>query len=145
MDALADQKDISVRPIGLSKEGREMRLMMIGQAQATDRIMVISRQHPPEVTGYLAMKGFIETVAGDSKLARKFRKSFAVDVVPLMNPDGADNGHWRHNSGGIDLNRDWSDFNQPETSNVRDFAQQQVEDGQAQYHFFTRLLATPVS
>lgn len=136
MDALADQKDISVRLIGLSKEGREMRLMTIGQAQSTDRIMVISRQHPPEVTGYLAMKGFIETVAGDSKLARKFRKSFAVDVVPLMNPDGADNGHWRHNSSGIDLNRDWSDFNQPETSNVRDFAQQQVEDGQAQYHFF---------
>jgi hypothetical protein len=31
-----------------------------------------------------------------------------------MNPDGVDMGHWRHNAGGIDTNRDWSKYNQPE-------------------------------
>jgi len=31
-----------------------------------------------------------------------------------MNPDGVDLGHWRHNAGGVDLNRDWSVYNQPE-------------------------------
>lgn len=136
MDQLATRKDITTQSLGRSKEGRDMQLMTLGNPESKDRIIIISRQHPPEVTGFLAMKSFVETIAGDSKLAKKFRKSFAVDAVPLMNPDGADNGHWRHNSGGIDLNRDWSDFNQPETRNVRDYAMKQVEDEQVQYHFF---------
>jgi hypothetical protein len=75
------------------------------------------------------MKSFIETMAGDSELAREFRKDFAVFNVPLMNPDGVDNGHWRHNMGGIDLNRDWQEFNQPETRAVRDFLAQKSEEG----------------
>lgn len=136
MDGLAQQKDISIQSIGRSKERRDMRLMSIGAAASKDRVMIISRQHPPEVTGFLAMKSFVETVAGDSKLARKFRKSFTVDAVPLMNPDGADNGHWRHNNGGIDLNRDWSNFNQPETSNVRDYITTKVQNDDASFHFF---------
>jgi len=35
-----------------------------------------------------------------------------------MNPDGVDLGHWRHNAGGVDLNRDWSVYNQPEIKSV---------------------------
>ena len=31
-----------------------------------------------------------------------------------MNPDGVDLGNWRHNAGGVDMNRDWSVYNQPE-------------------------------
>jgi len=30
-----------------------------------------------------------------------------------------DEGHWRHNAHGVDLNRDWEAFNQPETQVVR--------------------------
>lgn len=41
-------------------------------------------------------------------------------VYPLLNPDGVDMGHWRHNAGGIDLNRDWAYYNQPETRQVAD-------------------------
>jgi cytosolic carboxypeptidase protein 6 len=41
-------------------------------------------------------------------------------VIPLINPDGVDHGHWRHNLGGVDLNRDWLRFQQPETRAVRD-------------------------
>ena len=44
----------------------------------------------------------------------------------MMNPDGVDNGHWRHNTGGIDLNRDWADFNQLETQIVRDFLRKKL-------------------
>ncbi|MGK7371767.1 MAG: hypothetical protein ACNS64_16260, partial [Candidatus Halalkalibacterium sp. M3_1C_030] len=36
------------------------------------------------------------------------------------NPDGVQNGHWRHNAAGVDLNRDWIAFNQPETRAIRD-------------------------
>ena len=122
VDSLSQKPFIENYPIGLSKEKRTMYLMEINSNEdATKALMIISRQHPPEVTGFLAMKSFIETISGDSELAKAFRKEHTVFVVPLMNPDGADNGHWRHNMGGIDLNRDWQNFNQPETRNVRDF------------------------
>jgi hypothetical protein len=122
VDSLSQKPFVENYPIGLSKERRTMHLMEINENPETQKaLMIISRQHPPEVTGFLAMKSFIETIAGDSELARTFRKEHTVFVVPLMNPDGADNGHWRHNMGGIDLNRDWQNFNQPETRNVRDF------------------------
>lgn len=91
--------------------------------------MVLSRQHPPEVTGWLAMKWFIESLCADNELADNFRNEFTVFVVPMVNPDGVDNGNWRHNTGGIDLNRDWEDFNQPETQAVKNFMEQQVDSG----------------
>jgi hypothetical protein len=58
-----------------------------------------------------------------------------VFVVPMMNPDGVDNGHWRHNTGGIDLNRDWSDFNQPETQFVRDFLRKKLNGTKSKLYF----------
>ncbi|WP_424499664.1 M14 family zinc carboxypeptidase [Robiginitalea sp.] len=122
VDSLSQKPFIRTNPIGYTKENRPLHLMEIQEnGQAKKALMVIARQHPPEVTGFLAMKSFIETLSGDTPEARAFRNSHTVFVVPLMNPDGVDNGHWRHNMGGIDLNRDWQNFNQPETRSVRDF------------------------
>ena len=129
MNTLAASEEIDRSTIGDSREGRPIWMMKIGNEQTKKGVMIISRQHPPEVTGFLAMKSFIETIADDSDLARAFRSSFAVYNVPLMNPDGVDNGHWRHNTGGIDLNRDWQEFNQPETSAVRDFLHEKTAAG----------------
>ena len=106
-----------------------MNLMEVSSKKNKKAVMVISRQHPPEVTGFLAMKSFIETLTGDSQKAQKFRDNYDLFVVPLMNPDGVDNGNWRHNMGGIDLNRDWQDFNQPETRSVRDFLVTKESEG----------------
>ena len=58
---------------------------------------MIGRQHPPEVTGAIAMHSFIDTVLADTDLARQFRDRFKLAIVPLMNPDGVAAGHWRHN------------------------------------------------
>lgn len=135
MDKMAENDFISIEEIGKSREGRSIKCMKIGETDDEKMMMVISRQHPPEVTGYLAMKAFIETIAGDSKLAKKFRKQYNLYVVPLMNPDGVDNGHWRHNNGGIDLNRDWADFNQPETTAVKDFMHRKMEEANGKFYF----------
>lgn len=96
--------------------------------------MVISRQHPPEVTGYLAMRSFVETINGESATAEKFRNEFNTYVIPLVNPDGVDNGHWRHNNGGIDLNRDWGNFNQPEVALIRDFMIKKCSDAGGKFY-----------
>lgn len=130
IDSLAVKPFVSTYTIGQSKEKRFMNLLEINEnKEAKKAIMIISRQHPPEVTGFLAMKSFIETISSDTELAEKFREKHVIFVVPLMNPDGVDNGHWRHNMGGIDLNRDWQNFNQPETKSVRDFLRKKDSEG----------------
>jgi hypothetical protein len=132
---LAKEKFITKSVIGRSREGRDMELLTIGKPQSKRMLMVISRQHPPEVTGYLAMQAFIETIGGDSRLAKRFRRKYTTYVVPLMNPDGVDNGHWRHNAGAADLNRDWGQFNHPETRAVRDFMVSREKKTKGTFYF----------
>ncbi len=124
---LAEKPFVSLFEIGKSFDGNPINLMQIGNPESKDLVMVLSRQHPPEITGWLAMKWFVEALCVEDSLAAEFRKRYQVFVVPLVNPDGVDNGNWRHGSGGIDLNRDWEDFNQPETRAVKKFMEQQVE------------------
>ncbi len=88
-------------------------------------LLIFSRQHPPEVSGYHCMKSFVERILEDDPLAHAFRQKFHIIVFPLINPDGVDLGHWRHNAGGIDLNRDWSVYRQPETRQVANYCAQQ--------------------
>jgi hypothetical protein len=126
---LALKPFISKTRIGESHKGKPLNLLKIGQGEDKKMIMVLSRQHPPEITGFLAMQAFVETICSDSELAVEFRGEYNTYVVPLMNPDGVDYGHWRHNSGGIDLNRDWEDFNQPETIAIREFMKQRTSAG----------------
>ncbi|WP_272650848.1 MULTISPECIES: M14 family metallopeptidase [Maribacter] len=130
VDSLSLKPFISNYEIGRTHENRPMQLMEIKENPNNKKaVMIISRQHPPEVTGFLVMKSFIETISSESQQAKEFRTNFDVFVVPLMNPDGVDNGHWRHNMGGIDLNRDWENFNQPETKSVRNFLNKKSNEG----------------
>jgi len=117
------QAGVQFQVAGKSKQGRDLYLLDItqGETRKKEMIVIISRQHPPEVTGYLAMKAFIEEVLADKPLSNDFRKKYHLLVFPLMNPDGVDLGHWRHNTGGIDLNRDWATYNQPEVKVVADY------------------------
>jgi cytosolic carboxypeptidase protein 6 len=120
-DSLAVLPHVSREVIGRSRLGRPIEMLTITENPSAAReVLLISRQHPPEITGTLALLRFVEEVAGDSPLARSFRGHFQVRVVPVVNPDGVDLGHWRHNMGGVDLNRDWVAFRQPETRAVRD-------------------------
>jgi len=121
--------------IGYSHRGKPILAMDIGLEKKENVLVILSRQHPPEVTGYLEMVSFVETLCGKERIAKKFRKRFRILVLPLMNPDGVDQGHWRHNSGGIDLNRDWRFFNQPETFAFRKFIIEEVDTSQAKLWF----------
>lgn len=106
--------------IGRSAAGRPIRAFEFGAHDARHAVVVIGRQHPPEVTGSLGMMRFIEAMLGDGETAREFRSSHRVLCVPLVNPDGVHEGHWRSTLGAVDANRDWHDFSQPETRAVRD-------------------------
>lgn len=135
MDNLAKKRKLTITDVGRSKEGRPIRMLTIGRPDSRKMMMVISRQHPPEVTGYFAMQSFVETIAGNSDLAKRFRSEWSVFVVPLMNPDGVDGGNWRHNSGGVDLNRDWTVFNQPEGKTVSDLLKLREQATGGKFYF----------
>lgn len=135
IDHTSKKGKFQTEEIGKSREGRPLRMLKIGNLASKNMVLVISRQHPPEVTGYFAMQAFVETIADKSELSRAFKKDWGIYIVPLMNPDGVDAGAWRHNDGGIDLNRDWSDFNQPETQAVRDFLKRKTAETGGTFYF----------
>lgn len=107
---------ITLKNIGKSKLGRDLPVLdiSIGDTKNKPIIVLLTRQHPPEVTGYYAFQEFLQTILNHSELSQEFLKKYRVLAFPIMNPDGVDLGHWRHNAGGVDLNRDWSKYNQPE-------------------------------
>lgn len=107
--------------VGRTALGKAINVYVAGNRQGKKSIAVLGRQHPPEITGHYAYASFVEYLLGDTEDARLFRDKFRIYLVPLVNPDGVDLGHWRTNANGADLNRDWSEFNQPETTALRDY------------------------
>jgi len=117
LDQMVEAPHATRRLLGKSAKGRDIPIMTIADPVGGQRetVVLVGRQHPPEVTGALAMLPFVETISGESDLAKRYRARFETIVVPMVNPDGVMRGHWRHNTGGVDLNRDWGPFTQPET------------------------------
>ncbi len=135
MSGLESEKFVSKTIIGESHEGRPVTLLKVGESDDQKMILVLSRQHPPKVTGFLAMKAFVESICSDTEIAKKFRSQYNTYVIPLANPDGVYHGHWRHNRGGVDLNRDWADFNQPETAAIQDFMIGKTTETGGEFYF----------
>jgi len=107
---------VKLKNIGKTTLGRNLPVLDIhrGDSKNKDVIVLVTRQHPPEVTGFFAFQKFLETILNNSELSNRFLKKYHVIAFPIMNPDGVDLGHWRHNAGGVDTNRDWSLYKQPE-------------------------------
>jgi hypothetical protein len=121
MDSVTiSDKRVSQKKIGDSYQGRALKRMIIGNPNLEKVIMILGRQHPPEVTGYFGLRSFIDENLNGSKNFKKFLKEYTLVVYPMMNPDGIDNGNWRFNQSdsAMDLNRDWGIFSQPETTQV---------------------------
>ena len=103
--------------LGRSLDGRAIEAIRIGRPEAPRLVVLLGRQHPPEVTGAIAMQAFVEALVGSA--LRDGLGDVQFLVVPMLNPDGTARGHWRANRGAVDLNRDWGDFSQPETRSVK--------------------------
>lgn len=109
--------------IGHSIAGRTLDafILMAGEPPS-DRplVIILGRQHPPEVTGAFALDGFVRAAlqhGGNGPLP------FDLVILPLINPDGVALGHWRMNSRGLDLNRDWLERGEAETQAVWTYLQ----------------------
>ena len=117
--AMAEHGDANVEVVGHSAGGRPIEALRIGgPSPVRPTIVLLGRQHPPEVPGALALQAFIRQLLEDSELATRFRSAFRVVAIPNLNPDGVARGHWRLNANHVDLNRDWGPFSQPATRAV---------------------------
>ena len=119
-DAMAKRPFAKASVIGESAAGRPLKMVEFNDGAPPNYVIVIGRQHPPEVSGSVGLMRFMEAMLGDSELATRFRSTFRVVMVPLVNPDGVHEGQWRSTLGAVDNNRDWHDFSQPESRAVRD-------------------------
>ena len=104
--------------IGLSVLKKPITMFFVEENTNNPYILILGRQHPPEVTGAIAIKSFVNELISKNDLSERFLDNYNIIFVPLMNPDGVENGYWRYNENKKDLNRDWGIFSQPETKSV---------------------------
>jgi hypothetical protein len=121
-DDFADHGDFEKINIGKSTQGRSIFALVNQHPKNHEWLVLIGRQHPPELTGAMAMLSFADSinagVSNSTPALKAFYNRFNVLIVPNVNPDGVASGNWRHNTKGADLNRDWGKFKQVETSVV---------------------------
>ena len=79
------------------------------EIKARKVIFVSSRVHPGESNSSWIMKGLLDFLLGQSVEAELLRFRFIFKILPMLNPDGVINGHYRCNLAGYDLNRHWHD------------------------------------
>jgi hypothetical protein len=126
--ALAGKGFSEVR-YGASLQGRPLVGFVAGDGPTM--IVALTRQHPPETSGQDAFRAFVEELTGrQDEAARVFRQMHRILLAPMPNPDGVDGGYWRLNAGGVDLNRDWGPFTQPETKALSSFILEQAKGRQ---------------
>ena len=68
---------VSFNKIGKSKLKRPFMVIDINKGNPREKpvVVLITRQHPPEVTGYLAFKSYLSTILDESDLSSAFWKN----------------------------------------------------------------------
>ncbi|MDR0264990.1 MAG: redoxin domain-containing protein [Sphingobacterium sp.] len=126
---------IQKQEVGKTALGKPINVYVAGNPQSKRAIAVLGRQHPPEITGHYAYVSFVDYLLGNSEDAKRFREKYRIYLTPIVNPDGVDLGHWRANANGVDLNRDWAEFNQPETVALREYFKHEIEQQNRELYF----------
>jgi len=94
--------------LGLTVEGRDLNLLIVGNPDAAKKIWVIARQHPGETMAEWFIEGLLEGLLdGADPLVRTVLQETVFYIVPNMNPDGSVHGNLRTNAAGANLNREW--------------------------------------
>jgi hypothetical protein len=106
---------VQVASAGLSGEGRQLLYATVGHGP--DVFWLQARIHGNELHSTEAVLQILKYLASSgSPEAQRIRNALTVVVIPMYNPDGATaNIRQSTTPFRIDLNRDWENFQQPES------------------------------
>lgn len=90
--------------IGLSVKGRSIKQVTWGSGPV--KIMLWSQMHGDEATGTMALFDLFRFLQSNNPLVKLLDKNCQLDVIPMVNPDGAE-AFTRRNAQQIDINRDF--------------------------------------
>lgn len=123
VDSLQASPLVRVEDLCNTVDGRDLNLLVVGDAAAAQKIWVIARQHPGETMAEWFVEGMLQALLDQADpIARQLLAHTVFYVVPNMNPDGSVRGNLRTNASGANLNREWADPTQersPEVLSVR--------------------------
>jgi hypothetical protein len=98
---------------GLSQEGREIKLLRLGQGPT--KVFLWSQMHGDETTGTVALMDLLNFLGHKAfyLTASKILSSCTLYLMPMVNPDGAER-FTRRTAQQIDVNRDYLATQSPE-------------------------------
>ena len=99
--------------LGFSVNKKEIYGVKIGTGPK--KIILWSQMHGNESTTTKALIDFLFFLDGEETITTSFLETFSFVIIPILNPDGAQN-YTRENAKGIDLNRDAFAVTQPESA-----------------------------
>ena len=105
-----------VKVLGASVNKLPLYSYIIGQGST--KILLWSQMHGNESTSTKSIFDLICFLQSDHALAKDICNKFELCILPMLNPDGA-NQYTRVNANGVDLNRDAALLTQPESKVLR--------------------------
>lgn len=121
----------AIGTIGRTPKGRELRAITITDPavpeQGKREVLLTSLQHDLETSGALALEGFLRFLLSDAEGARRLRGAFVFRAVPIMDPDGIEQGNLYCPVG--NMNRQWGLGTTPETAAVEKLVQELAARG----------------
>jgi hypothetical protein len=106
-----DKKNFYSHKIGSSFKGKDIKLIRFGEGEI--KILMWSQMHGDESTASLALLDLINLLLLKKDLADELRTKISLYLIPLLNPDGAQQFE-RRNYQEIDINRDALRLQTPE-------------------------------
>src|SRR5690606_14980730 len=109
---------LSVKEIGRSLHGREIRAVTFGTGPTT--VLLWSQMHGDESTASMSLADIFGFLASTEPhpLRSRISDSLTVVFVPMLNPDGAERFQ-RQNAAGVDVNRDARRLQTPEARTLK--------------------------
>jgi len=118
INELKNNPVFEVQKVGESIEGRDLRLISVGEGE-TD-VFLWSQMHGDESTATMAFFDIFNFINSGSFQKEKdnLYQNIKLHFLPMLNPDGAEKFH-RRNALGIDVNRDALRLQSPEAQTLK--------------------------
>jgi hypothetical protein len=104
LEKAAKHKLCKINCIGKTKEGREIKCLVINNSSKAKRknVLILAREHATETTGSFSVEAIVKFLLS-KKCPPALLKKYNFHIVPVTNPDGVANGRKYPQEGPIEL------------------------------------------